>query len=307
MQKRKSCLVRIEAANSCLGLTGRGSKARQAEHFVFRLDDVLVHSLSRALRVAVLNGFQYFAMFAARGFAVVVNINGGEHDSLHLGAGFVNGLDEHLVPGEAGDRRVKSGIRLDETDTALPVVRTACDRGELGKLAQDLRIAALERRELRRLALNRAAKFVNVVQHLQRNLSDEIAAIRNDAKEAFVLQSDSCFADGGAAALVSVRQVLLVQGFTGLIHAVDDVALQRAIDLLAQGCSRARGSRSEGHQRGGGGKGIPVTSVSRCRLRQKPSNVRGEQIAFFTISDSVSNVYHMHTETISLTCLIGAV
>lgn len=105
---------------------------------------MFVHALPRTLWVPILDGFENFAMFAARRLAVILNINRGEHDALHLGAGFVNRLDEHLVARQTRNRAVKGRICFDESDAALPAVRSTSNSGEFGELTKDIRATAFE-------------------------------------------------------------------------------------------------------------------------------------------------------------------
>src|SRR4029077_19558480 len=100
----------------------RWGKAGQAKNFVLRLDNVLVHALPRALGVAVLDRFQYLPMLATGSLAVIIDIDRGKHDALHLRARFVDCLDEHLIAREPRDGGMESCIGLDESNAALPVV-----------------------------------------------------------------------------------------------------------------------------------------------------------------------------------------
>src|SRR5246127_4469986 len=105
---------------------------------------------------------------------------------------------------------MKRRIGLDKTDATLAVVRPASDAGEFGKFLEHIRICSFEGGELSCFTFDSAAKFIDIVQHLQGDLSYKIAAVRDDAKEAFIRQANSSFTHRSAAAFVASSEILFV-------------------------------------------------------------------------------------------------
>src|ERR1700758_1294001 len=142
---------------------------------------------------------------------------------------------------------MKRRIGFDKTDAALTVVRAASDAGKLRKFVEDLRVRALESGELSCFTFDSAAKFINVVEHLQGDLSYKIAAVRDDAKEAFIRQANSSLTHRSTAAFVASSEILFVEGFAGLVYAVDDIAFKCTVHFFAQ---RTRGTHGRQQRRG---------------------------------------------------------
>src|ERR1700747_3162222 len=136
---------------------------------------------------------------------------------------------------------MKRRIGLDKTDATLAVIRAASDAGEFGKFVEHIRICSLESGELSCFTFDSAAKFIDIVQHLQGDLSYKIAAIRDNAKEAFIRQANSSLTHRSAAAFVASCEILFVEGFAGLVYAVDDVAFKCTVHFFAQRICGTRG------------------------------------------------------------------
>src|SRR5580704_13806864 len=166
---------------------------------------------------------------------------------------------------------MKSCVRLDETHAALPVVRAAGDAGEFSELSKNFRVSPFERGELSGLAFYGATEFVDLVQDLKGDLRHEVAAVWDDAKESFVLQSDGCLAYRGTAAFVAAGEVLLVQRFTGLVDAMNDVPFERSVYFFAERGGRTGGGRVRRRQWSGRGKRKPSSFTAKSYLRQGAS------------------------------------
>src|ERR1700721_1163824 len=142
---------------------------------------------------------------------------------------------------------MKRRIGFDKTDAALAVVRAASDAGQLRKFVEDLRVCPLESGKPSCFTFDSAAKFINIVQDLQGDLSYKIAAVRDDAKEAFIRQANSSLTHRSAAAFVASCEILFVEGFAGLVYAVDDIAFKCTVHFFAQ---RICGTRGRQQRRG---------------------------------------------------------
>jgi hypothetical protein len=118
--------------------------------------------------------------------------------------------------------------------------------------SESFRIGALDGSKLRSRAFDRAAEFVNVVQNLQSDLTNEVATVRHDAQEPLVLQADRRFSDRRSASLVPFSEFLLAERLAGLVDAMNDVPLEGAVNLLAQRRGRIRGGRPTGQRWRGG-------------------------------------------------------
>src|SRR6516165_4426730 len=129
---------------------------------------------------------------------------------------------------------MKCGIGLDESKAALAIILAALCFGEIGQLFQCLGCCSLCGSEFSGSAFNCASEFINVVQNLQRNLGNEVAAVRNDAQQPVILKPNCRFAHRRPTSLVATGKLLLAQRLTGLEKTVDDVALECGIYSVAQ-------------------------------------------------------------------------
>ena len=122
-------------------------------------------------------------------------------------------------------------------------------------------------------AFDRRAEFIDVVENLKSDLADEIAAVGNDAEEPLVLQAHRGFTYRSPAALIAFGKIFFAERFAGLVNAVDDVALEGAIDFLAESRGGARNGGPRGLKRRRSRALAPRKPVARYRLRQETSRI----------------------------------
>src|ERR1700735_1190597 len=166
--------------------------------------------------------------------AEVVDVNRGKHDALHLTAYFADRLQKHLVPRQAGDSQVKCRIGLDKSQASFPVLWSARDLGKFRQLLQGFGSRTFCGSKFSGGTFHRAAKFVNVVEHLQANVGYEISAIGHDAQQPVVWQPHCGLPTRCPAGLVTAREIFFTQGLARLKNTIDDVMLERGIDFFAE-------------------------------------------------------------------------
>src|SRR5579864_1390826 len=133
---------------------------------------------------------------------------------------------------------MESRIRLDEALVAGAIVRFIFRLGESSEFVRQLLVIPFACRQLGARTLDRSAKFVNLVEPINGHRAGKIAPIGNDAKQVLLLQSDSGLAHRSAAALITLREILLAKGLAGRIDATNDVPFEALIESLAQ-CAAA--------------------------------------------------------------------
>src|SRR5581483_654219 len=170
--------------------------------------NVLQHVLARQFRISFADGLHDLGVLPGRRFAVIVNVDGGVHDAFHLCTHIHNCTDQKLVAGKLGDTHVELSVRLDEAGVAGAVI---LNKGnvELLQFIQDGRIARLASCQLRACSFQGGAVLVEIIEFSDRDMANEIAAIRNDAEQVFVLQTYGSFPHRRAAAAVHFGQQLL--------------------------------------------------------------------------------------------------
>jgi hypothetical protein len=91
---------------------------------------VIAHRAASPVRIPIIDRRQNLQVFARGHLAKVGNVNPGQQDALHLSAGFMHRLEEHLISGELGDLQVKSSVCLDEAQTTRAVFAMTRDLGQ---------------------------------------------------------------------------------------------------------------------------------------------------------------------------------
>ena len=182
----------------------------------------------------VSHGLNDAGMLIGWRLAVVVDINGGIHDPLHLAAHVADRLQQQLITAQCSQADVEGGIGFNEAFVALAIIFLKMDLPKPPQFLECGFICTFARRQLHAGALQRRTELVQLHQLVDGHVAHEIATIRHNSQQVLLLQPHRGFANRSAAGAIALSQQVFAQRLARLKNPCNDVMFHRPVNAVAQ-------------------------------------------------------------------------